>query len=47
MKASQPGPFAKPSLDPSLAELLRQALNGLLPVSPDLTAFLDRMETPR
>lgn len=47
MKASPNGPFVQPSPEPSLNELLRQALNGLFPASPDLTALLDRMEMPR
>jgi hypothetical protein len=47
MKASPLGPLAQPSPEPSLTELLRQAMAGLLPASPDLSAFLDRMEMPR
>lgn len=38
-------PLETPS--PSLIELLRLTLEGLWPTPPDLTALIDRMETPR
>ena len=47
MKASPNGPLARPALEPSLTELVRQAMAGLIPASPDLLALLDRMEMPR
>lgn len=47
MKAHPNGPFAPSLPDQSLNELLRQALAGFLPSSPDLSALLDRMEMPR
>lgn len=47
MKAIQPGPLADPAPPPSLTEILRQALEGLMPATPDLSALLDRMEMPR
>ncbi|MBT9247531.1 hypothetical protein KM031_14150 [Gemmobacter fulvus] len=47
MKAPQPGPLAEPATDLSLPEMLRQVLEGLMPVTPDLTALLDRMEMTR
>ena len=47
MKAQLPGPLARPMPEPSLTELLRQAMSGLLPASPDVSALIDRMETPR
>lgn len=47
MKAHTTGPLAPILPEPDLTELLRQALTGLLPASPDLTALFDRMETAR
>ena len=47
MKESPNGPFALPQPETSMTELLRQALSGLFPASPDLSALLDRMEMPR
>ncbi|MEH7828511.1 hypothetical protein [Gemmobacter denitrificans] len=44
MKANPPGPFAKPAHALPVHELLRQTLEGLMPVTPDLSALLDRME---
>lgn len=44
MKANPPGPFAKPAHALPMHELLRQTLEGLMPVTPDLSALLDRME---
>lgn len=44
MKANPPGPFATPTHALTLPELMRQALEGLMPVTPDLSALLDRME---
>ena len=50
------GPLAhpQPDLRPSprsdaadLAELMRQAFAGLMPMTSDLTALFDRMETAR
>lgn len=38
-------PLETPS--PSLIEMLRLTLEGLWPTPPDLTALIDRMETPR
>ena len=47
MKVQPPGPLAQSTPEPSLTELLRQAMSGLLPASPDVSALFDRMETPR
>ena len=47
MKVQPPGPLAQSTPEPSLTELLRQAMAGLLPASPDVSALFDRMETPR
>ncbi len=47
MKVQPNGPFAPSLPDQSLTELLRQAMAGFLPSTPDLTALLDRMEMPR
>jgi hypothetical protein len=47
MKARQTRPLPQLSSEPSLTEILLQTLNGLMPVTPDLSAFFDRMEMPR
>lgn len=47
MKAIQPGPLAHSAPPPSLTELLRLAMEGLMPATPDLSALLDWMEMPR
>ncbi|SEO12713.1 hypothetical protein SAMN04488103_11285 [Gemmobacter aquatilis] len=47
MIAPPRGPLADPSPAPSLMDLLRLAMEGLMPATPDLSAFLDRMEMPR
>ena len=47
MKAQPNGPLAGLRAEPTLTELLRQAMAGLIPASPDVSALIDRMETPR
>lgn len=56
MKAHPNGPLAPSQPDlrsaplsdgPSLADLMRQAMAGLMPATSDLTALFDRMETAR
>ena len=47
MKARQTRPLLPLSAEPSLTEILLQTLNGLMPVTPDLSALFDRMEMPR
>ncbi|WP_162528155.1 hypothetical protein [Gemmobacter caeruleus] len=47
MIAKDTAPWRAPPLEPTLTEMLRQALNGLIPPTPDFMALFDRMETPR
>lgn len=47
MKATPTGPLADPAPALTLTDLLRLAMEGLMPATPDLNALLDRMEMPR
>ena len=45
--AATPTPPAAPRPEPLLTDLLRQALNGLLPPSAAVVHYLDRLEGRR